>query len=149
MSSSKQKDELIPVINKEARVVQVAYYADTNPSGVTDEEREQYARTMGAPLLTKREVKKLKLLPGLNFVLESELKRSGLLSDVGNPIDAYRGAVEIRDVSTMSEVESVSLAGITTSRQSLIAWLASESRPRVKQAINKRLSSARLQGRQE
>lgn len=109
-----------PVINTEARVYQLAYYAD-RPDGPPSDK------------IDPRVCEVVKLLPGLNYVDEDTLVKVRFAD-----LDT-QGRLRMADPSDLEVFRAIELAGVS-SRPALRRWRDTETRAEVRKAIDAALA---------
>jgi len=129
--------KLVPVINTEARIVQLACYKRAGEKKSDDKER----------LVVTRGTTTIALLPGLSWHFDVDLGAAG----VGGkhcPLRASGGKQRMQDPLAMYDGEAITLVG-KTARSELPQWLKIESRSSVRAAISQRMASRPAVGESE
>lgn len=124
-------DGLVPLVNYEARVYQLATNVPHDP------DPEGMPREMRVIRLHRQET--LSVLPGLNFVPLAFLRQCGF-----KPED-YEHKIVPQSVATLDDYQAQAVARNTTSKTALRRWLAAETRQTVRQAIQDRLTTRATQ----
>lgn len=118
---------LVAVINPEARIHDLPFY--------TDQPADEIKDAAGNKVVIPRRWERLQVLPGLNFVEPAKAAAAGVKDHAALQAGA--------DPTAMSLGPAIKLAADTASAPALRRWLATEPRPQVREAIEKRLASRR------
>ena len=122
-------NELIPIVNREARLHQLAYHLPD----------KQEVDGNGRQIVNVLTTEVIKLAPGLTFVRYGDVVKTGFLDPETQ--DLYQGKLAVVDPLTMQKYEVESLAKITASRQALRQWREMDTRDFARAAIDARLAS--------
>jgi hypothetical protein len=117
----------VAVINPEARIYDLPFYTDQAAPAVKDH--------AGNEVVIPRRWERLQLVPGLNYQPAAKIESSGAKNHA-----VLRVGVDPR---ALAQGEAIRLATDSASAPALRRWLAVETRPPVRDAIEKRLASRR------
>lgn len=130
MSAKKQeKQELLGIRNDDARIYTFSYAV----------EKDEHSSVPGVIVREKR-VEQIKIMPGMNFVDKSEFNKCVLQSDLDDGRVAGYDALSVVDVAGLPVGQAKALIANTSNRKHLRAWLESETRQPVREALEERLA---------
>ena len=140
-TTTKSAPRLAPVISAEACVYQLTYLDPAPPLDAIDQERVKQG--LAPRMRGDRKANVVKVLPGLNYLDEDAVLRSGF------DFDATHGKIRLEEPTKVPAYLAITVAQTTTSRSALAKWLADEKaiapkegkdpRAEVREAIEARL----------
>lgn len=131
MSNAQKNDELVPVVNRDTRLVQISWTVEGDGP-----DRD----AVGGVLLRPKIPKVARLTPGVNFV-----SRADLVLAFGDKITIPRGVpLAIESIVDMGIDRACALVRVTKSRQALKHWLAGEKKAEVRDEIKNRLADREI-----